>query len=109
MNPRKSSIKRAKRLGIKNPERLSDKTLAKIVNKLNINKRLTRILNKKSSERAEFKKRDLNKAIELDKLTQKGLKELAKLRKIKIMVSYQKMNFYMHYSGQKILHKKIIT
>ena len=76
MNPRKSSIKRAKRLGIKNPERLSDKTLAKIVNKLNINKRLTRILNKKSSERAEFTKSDLEKAIELGELTQKGLTEL---------------------------------
>ena len=109
MNRRKSSIKRAKRLGINNPERLSNKTLVKIVNRHNINKRLTRILNKKSNERAEFKKSDLDKAIELDELMQKGLKELAKLRKIKIMASYQKMNFYMHYSGQKKLHKKIIT
>ena len=96
MNPRKSLIKRAKRLRINSPERLSNKTV-KIVNRHNINKRLTRILNKKSNERAEFTKSDLDKAIELDELTQKGLKELAKLRKIKIMASDQKMNFYMHY------------
>ena len=97
MNPRKSLIKRAKRLRINNPEILSNKTLVKIVNRHNINKRLTRILNKKSNERAEFTKSDLDKAIELDELTQKGLKELAKLCKIKIMASYQMMNYYMHY------------
>ena len=79
---RNSLIRKAVRIGYINANDLSSKILLKIVNSHNINKRLNCILSKKPYERAEFIKTDLEKTIELDGLSLKDLKELAKFRKI---------------------------
>ena len=61
---RKKLIKKARTLGISYAERLSNKSLLKIVNRHNINKKLTRIFHE-LEKRTIFTNSELDEAIEL--------------------------------------------
>ena len=61
---RKKLIKKARTLGILNAEQLSNKSLLKIVNRHNINEKLTRIFNE-LGKRTIFTNSELDEAIEL--------------------------------------------
>ena len=78
---RKRLVKKAKSLGTVYAERLSNKSLLKIVNRNNISKRLSRIFNR-LGKRTIFTNSELDKAIELDGLKIDDLKEIAKRRGI---------------------------
>ena len=53
------------------------------INRHTINKKITRLLNKKAGEREDLTKSDLDKALDLYTLSLNDLKKLAKLRGIK--------------------------
>ena len=79
---RKRLIKKVRTLGILYAERLSNKSLSKVVNRHNISKKLTRIFNE-LGKRTIFTSSELDKAIELYGLEIDDLKEIAKHRLIK--------------------------
>ena len=88
MNPEQDEISRnrlinkVKRLETKNANLLSTKPLLKIVNRHHINKKLIRTLNRNYNKSSEFTKNDLDKFLELNKLSPSDLKKVAKHRKI---------------------------
>ena len=90
---RKRLVKKAKSLGTVYAERLSNKSLSKIVNINNISKRLTKIFNR-LEKRTVFTNSELDKAIELYGLKIDDLKEIAKRREIN---NYGNMSKYKLY------------
>ena len=90
---RKKLIRKARTLDILYAERLSNKSLLKIVNRHNTNKKLTRIFNK-LRKRTIFTNSELDKAIELYGLEIDDLKEIAKHRKINNYANMSKDMLY---------------
>ena len=78
---RKRLIKKARILGILYAEHLSNKSLLKIVNTHNTDKKLIRIFNE-LGKRTVFTNSEIDKAIELYGLEIDDLKEIARHRKI---------------------------
>ena len=90
---RKRLIRKARSLGILYAERLSNKSLLKIVNRHNINKKLIKIFNK-LGKRTIFTNSELDNAIKLYGLEIDDLKAIAKFRLIK---NYSNMSKDMLY------------
>ena len=90
---RKRLVKRACRLKVNIASILSNKSLEKIVNRHNINKKVTEIFNR-PGKRTIFTNTDLDKAIELYGLSIDDLKDIAKRRLIKNYVNITKDQLY---------------
>ena len=90
---RKGLIKRVHTLKVREVSTLSNKALEKIVNRYNINKKVTKTFNR-LGKRAIFTNTDLDKAIKLYGLTINDMKEIAKRRMIKNYVNMTKDQLY---------------
>ena len=90
---RKGLIRKAGALKVNNASILSNKALEKIVNRNNINKKVTKIFNR-LGKRAIFTNTDLDKAIELYGLSINDMKEIAKRLMIKNYVNTKKDQLY---------------
>ena len=103
---KKSLIIKAKKLGIKDPHKLSTKKLLNKVNRHNISKKVTQLLRKKIGERANITKSDLDKALELYSLSSSDLKNLAKLQRIKNLSELTKDDLiYTLLRSEKVLQE----